>query len=424
MDEQNIIIYNTADGKVKVALMAKDGQVWMNQNQLAELFATSVPNISMHIANILNDNELVRDSVIKDYLITAADGKEYNVKFYSLDMILAIGFRVRSKRGVQFRIWANQHLKEYMIKGFTMDDERLKNPDGRPDYFDELLERIREIRASEKRFYQKVRDLLKLSSDYDATDKATQMFFAETQNKLLFAVTHQTAAEIIVSRADPAAPNMALTAWEGAVVRKGDALIAKNYLKQDEIDMLGVKDIIAVDENGILYAERGAGIRDHKKELCQVTNLTGMRGTLADALRGADVFVGVSVPGVLTAEMIRTMAKDPIVFAMANPTPEIAYDEAKAAGVRVMGTGRSDFPNQINNLLAFPGVFKGALSVRARDINYEMKVAAAEAIAAVIPADELCEENIIPSVFDPRVTERVAAAVAKAWQAGCGEKRR
>ena len=186
----------------------------------------------------------------------------------------------------------------------------------------------------------------------------------------------------------------------------------------------GVKDIIAVDENGILYAERGAGIRDHKKELCQVTNLTGMRGTLADALRGADVFVGVSVPGVLTAEMIRTMAKDPIVFAMANPTPEIAYDEAKAAGVSVMGTGRSDFPNQINNLLAFPGVFKGALSVRARDINYEMKVAAAEAIAAVIPADELCEENIIPSVFDPRVTERVAAAVAKAWQAGCGEKRR
>lgn len=186
----------------------------------------------------------------------------------------------------------------------------------------------------------------------------------------------------------------------------------------------GVKDIIAVDENGILYAERGVGIRDHKKELCQVTNQTGMRGTLADALRGADVFVGVSVPGVLTVEMIRTMAKDPIVFAMANPTPEILYDEAKAAGVRVMGTGRSDFPNQINNLLAFPGVFKGALSVRARDINYEMKVAAAKAIAAVIPADELYEENIIPSVFDPAVTERVAAAVAKAWQAGCGEKRR
>ena len=178
----------------------------------------------------------------------------------------------------------------------------------------------------------------------------------------------------------------------------------------------GVKDIIAVDENGILYKERGIGMQDHKKDLCEVTNLTDMRGTLADAVQGADVFVGVSVPGVLTPEMIRTMAKDPIVFAMANPTPEIMYDEAKAAGVRVMGTGRSDFPNQINNLLAFPGVFKGALAVRARDINYEMKVAAAKAIAATIPEEELNEENIIPSVFDKRVTENVAQAVAQAWQ--------
>lgn len=178
----------------------------------------------------------------------------------------------------------------------------------------------------------------------------------------------------------------------------------------------GVKDIIAVDENGILYKERGIGIQDHKKELCEVTNLTDMRGTLADAVQGADVFVGVSVPGVLTPEMIRTMAKDPIVFAMANPTPEIMYDEAKAAGVRVMGTGRSDFPNQINNLLAFPGIFKGALAVRARDINYEMKVAAAKAIAATVPDEALNEENIIPSVFDKNVTENVARAVAQAWQ--------
>jgi len=178
----------------------------------------------------------------------------------------------------------------------------------------------------------------------------------------------------------------------------------------------GVKDIIAVDENGILYKERGIGIQDHKKELCEVTNLTDRRGTLADAVQGADVFVGVSVPGVLTPEMIRTMAKDPIVFAMANPTPEIMYDEAKAAGVRVMGTGRSDFPNQINNLLAFPGIFKGALAVRARDINYEMKVAAAKAIAATVPDEALNEENIIPSVFDKRVTENVARAMAEAWQ--------
>jgi len=143
-DKQNVIIYNTADGKASVSLYAKEGMVWMNQNQLAKLFDTSVPNISIHISNILKENELDRFSVIKDYLTTAPDGKEYNVTFYSLEMILAIGFRVRSKRGTQFRIWANRNLKEYLVKGFVMDDERLKNPDGRPDYFDELLERIRD----------------------------------------------------------------------------------------------------------------------------------------------------------------------------------------------------------------------------------------------------------------------------------------
>ena len=168
-----------------MSLYAKDGMVWMNQNQIAQLFDTSKQNIGQHISNILKEGELEKDSVVKNYFTTATDGKDYNVAFYTLDMVLAIGFRVRSKRGTQFRIWANQNLKESMIKGFIMDDERLKNPDGRPDYFDELLERIREIRASEKRFYQKVRDLFALSSDYDKTDKATQMFFAETQNKLL-----------------------------------------------------------------------------------------------------------------------------------------------------------------------------------------------------------------------------------------------
>ena len=237
-NENKIIIYNTDDGKASVSLMTKDGTVWMNQNQLAELFATTKQNISLHIQNILKEGELDELSVVKEYLTTASDDKKYKVTFYSLEMILAIGFRVRSKRGTQFRIWANRNLKEYMIKGFVMDDERLKNPDGRPDYFDELLERIREIRASEKRFYQKLRDLFKLSSDYDKTDKATQMFFAETQHKLLYAVTGQTAAEIIVSRADTDKPNMALTSWKGEIVRKQDIYIAKNYLTKDEIDTL------------------------------------------------------------------------------------------------------------------------------------------------------------------------------------------
>jgi hypothetical protein len=200
--DQNIIIYNTSDGKVSVSLFARDGDVWMNQNQLAELFDTSKQNISLHIINILEENELNKNSVVKDYLTTASDGKKYNVTFYSLEMTLAIGFRVRSKRGTQFRKRANQNLREYMIKGFIMDDERLKNPDDRPDYFDEFLARIRDIRASEKRFYQKVRDLFSLSSDYDSTDKETQIFFAETQNKILYAITKKTAAEIIVNRAD------------------------------------------------------------------------------------------------------------------------------------------------------------------------------------------------------------------------------
>ena len=239
MDEQqNIIIYRTADGRASVALYAKDGKIWLNQQQMAELFATSKQLISHHIANILKENELDKISVVKQYLTTAADGKNYNVVFYSLEMIIAVGYRVRGIRGTQFRQWATEHLTEYLVKGFTMDDERLKNPDGRPDYFDELLLRIRDIRASEKRFYQKIRDLFALSSDYDKSDKATQMFFAETQNKLLYAVTHQTAAELIVSRADATQPNMGLTTWKGSIVRKGDVIVAKNYLQNEEIDSL------------------------------------------------------------------------------------------------------------------------------------------------------------------------------------------
>lgn len=176
----------------------------------------------------------------------------------------------------------------------------------------------------------------------------------------------------------------------------------------------GVKNVIACDENGILYKDRGVGIQDHKKMLCEITNKENLRGDLSDAIKGADVFIGVSVAGTLKPEMAKTMAKDAIVFAMANPTPEILPDEAKAAGVRVIGTGRSDFANQINNVLAFPGVFKGALSVRARDINTAMKVAAAHAIADLVSDEERSEDYIIPGAFDPRVAQAVADAVAKA----------
>lgn len=234
----DLIIYHTEDGKTKVLLFAQDNEVWLTQNQLADLFDTSVQNISLHIRNILQDKELDANSVIKDFFITAQDGKNYQTKHYALAMILAVGFRVRSPRGSQFRRWANTTLRTYLEKGFLIDDERLKNPNGRVDYFDELLERIRDIRASEMRFYQKVRELFKLSSDYDKTDKATEMFFAEAQNKLIYAVTKQTAAELICQRADAEKANMGLTNWSGERVLKADIVISKNYLSADEIDTL------------------------------------------------------------------------------------------------------------------------------------------------------------------------------------------
>lgn len=239
MEETNeIIIYNTDDGKADVKLYSKDGVIWMNQQQMCELYQTAKSTVSEHIKSVLDDGELQKNSVVRNFRTTAADGKNYNVTYYALPMVLAVGFRVRSVRGTQFRIWANKNLTEFLQKGFVIDDERLKNPDGRPDYFDELLERIRDIRASEKRFYQKIRDLFSLSSDYDKTDKATQMFFAETQNKLIYAVTNKTAAELILSRADSSKPNMNLTSWKGKIVRKQDIYISKNYLTEKEIDVL------------------------------------------------------------------------------------------------------------------------------------------------------------------------------------------
>ena len=240
MPEEEIIIYTSKDGKTEIALTKLSDKIWLSQSGIAELFGTSVANISMHIKNILEDKELSEKSVIKNHLTTASDGKNYNISIYSLEMILSIGFRVRSQRAVEFRQWAIRNLVSYLEKGFLINEERLKNPNmfGALDYFDELLEKIRDIRASEKRFYQKVRDLFSLSYGYDPNDKATQMFFAEVQNKLLFAVTQQTAAEIVVARADPAQPNMNLTSWKGSIVRKGDIIVAKNYLKADEIDTL------------------------------------------------------------------------------------------------------------------------------------------------------------------------------------------
>jgi hypothetical protein len=255
-----LILYTTEDGRSQIQLRAEHQTVWLTQSEMAELFNTSKQNISLHLKNIFADKELSEGSVVKDSLTTAGDGKQYRTALYNLDAILAVGYRVRSPRGVQFRRWASTVLKEFLLKGFVMDDERLKNPDGRPDYFDEMLARIREIRASEKRFYQKVRELFALSVDYDKTDRATGDFFATVQNMLLYAVTRHTAAEIVTARADPDDLHFGLLTWKGAKVRKQDILIAKNYLTEDEIDTLNRLVVIFL-ETAELRTKRRREIR-------------------------------------------------------------------------------------------------------------------------------------------------------------------
>jgi len=253
-----LILYRTDDGQTEVQLKAIDGTVWLTQAEIAQLFATSPQAITQLIKTIYDDGEIDKSSTCKEFLQVRKEGArevKRKLKSYCLPMILAIGYRVRSARGIQFRQWATAHLSEYLVKGFVMDDERLKNPGGW-DYFDELLARIREIRASEKRFYQKVRDLFALSEDYRADDREAQLFFAEVQNKLLFAVTRKTAAEIVVNRADPDSPNMALTNWSGSRVRKHDVIIAKNYLTRDEVDTLNRLVVIFLEQAELRAKER------------------------------------------------------------------------------------------------------------------------------------------------------------------------
>ena len=254
----SLILYTTDDGKSQIQLRAKDQTVWLSQREMAELFDVSTDNVGLHLKNIYEDGELSREATAEESSVVQTEGTrqvQRPVTLYNLDAILAVGYRVRSPRGVQFRRWASTVLKEYLVKGFVLDDERLKNPDGRPDYFDEMLARIRDIRASEKRFYQKVRDLFALAADYDKTDEATQTFFATVQNLLLYAVAQKTAAELIVSRANPADPHFGLLTWKGTQVRKQDILVAKNYLTEDEVDTLNRLVVIFL-ETAELRAKR------------------------------------------------------------------------------------------------------------------------------------------------------------------------
>ncbi|MCS3796411.1 virulence RhuM family protein [Niastella sp. OAS944] len=236
MNNSEFLIYQTPNGNTKVDVRVEDETVWLSQQQMADLFQTTKQNISLHIKNIFSEGELQEDSVVKEYLTTAADGKKYKTLHYNLDVIISIGYRVKSHVGTHFRIWATQRLKEYIIKGFVLDDERLKQ--ARNNYFDELLARIRDIRSSERVFYRKVCDIFATSVDYDHATQQAKDFFATVQNKFHWAIHAHTAAELIRERADAGQPNMGLTNWPGEQIKKEDVTVAKNYLTTNELDQL------------------------------------------------------------------------------------------------------------------------------------------------------------------------------------------
>jgi hypothetical protein len=238
--KSELVLYQTEDNRTRIEVRLENETVWLTQAQLAELFQTTKQNVSLHIQNILKEKELLQDSVVKEFLTTATDGKNYLVQFYNLDVIIAVGYRVKSHRGTQFRQWATQRLREYIVKGFTLDDERLKEGGTRNEYFDELLQRIREIRLSERNFYRKICDIYRTSVDYDPAVEMTRRFFQTVQNKMHWAIHGHTAAEVIHQRADAAKPHMGLTSWQGAKVRKPDVVIAKNYLNENELKKLGL----------------------------------------------------------------------------------------------------------------------------------------------------------------------------------------
>jgi hypothetical protein len=252
--QPNIVIYTTEDGQAKLQVKIGNETVWLTQKQMAELFQCSTDNVGLHLKNIFKEKELSENSVAEEYSVTASDGKKYNVKHYNLDAIISVGYRVNSLRGTQFRIWATQRLREYIIKGFTLDDERLKQQGGRSRYFEELLQRIRDIRSSERNFYQKITDIYATSIDYRKDDKLTQEFFATVQNKIHYAVHGHTAAEIIAKRADSKKPLMGLTSFKGNYITANDIAVAKNYLAEDELKQLNLIVSMYLD-----FAELQAG---------------------------------------------------------------------------------------------------------------------------------------------------------------------
>ena len=279
-ENSKIVIYTAEDGKAKLQVKIEDETVWLTQDQMAELFDKGRTTITEHIQNAFKEGELDEKAVCREFRRTGSDGKDYGVKHYNLDVIISVGYRVKSLRGTQFRIWATQRLREYIVKGFTLDDERLKQTGGRSRYFEELLQRIRDIRSSERNFYQKVTDIYTTSIDYRKDDTLTQEFFATVQNKMHYAVHGHTAAEIIAKRADSRKPLMGLTSFKGNYITTGDIAVAKNYLTEDELKQLNLIVSMYLD-----FAELQAN--------------TGRLMKMADWVTKLDEFLKISERGLL-----------------------------------------------------------------------------------------------------------------------------
>ena len=322
------LVYQTQDGKLKIDVRFEGETVWLTQQHMAELFQTSKQNIGQHLKSIFSEGELVQDSVVKDSFTTAADGKNYLTRFYNLDAIISVGYRVKSTVATRFRIWATRLLREYIVKGFILDDERLKNPDQPFDYFDELMRRIQDIRTSERRFYQKITDIYATSIDYDPTQEVSLLFFKTVQNKVHWAITGQTAAEIIHDRVDAAKPNLGLASWRGAVIRKQDVSIAKNYLSEPELEALN-----NLVEQYLIFAQ-GQAMRRVPMHM-------------ADWIEKLNGFLTLNDRDILTHA-------GRISHEMAQAKAELEYDKFKALAARSPRPVDADFEQATKDLKELP----------------------------------------------------------------------
>ena len=323
------LVYEAEDGQIKIDVRLEDETVWLTQRLLAELFQKDVRTISEHIANIYDEGELVPEATIRKFRIVQTEGKRQvsrMVDFYNLDMIISVGYRVKSQVATRFRIWATQRLREYIVKGFVLDDERLKNPDQPFDYFEELLRRIQDIRTSERRFYQKITDIYATSIDYDPTQQISIDFFKTVQNKMHWAITGKTAAEIIHQRADADKPNMGLTTWRGAKVRKQDVTIAKNYLNEEELSALN-----NLVEQYLIFAE-GQAMRRIPMHM-------------ADWIKKLDAFLNLNDRDILTH-----VGK--ISHEMAKELAEQEYEKFHARRIATSDAALSDFDRTVKQLEA------------------------------------------------------------------------